>query len=284
MIRSSQGGGLVRRSTGTIGHPNALSYYFEIMLPLCFAMFLVERQKWLKLAFLVALVSGVIGMFTTFSRGGWITLPVSFPLVFFIIYRNRLFNLKMVIVLFLMVLIGLGAAYFAYPTLQQRFRRDASVASRQPLNLAAFSVIKQYPVCGVGLNNSAEVFKRYDTTTHSRMFRSEKDIQYKHLVHNLYLWVWTEVGTLGLLAFLGIFVATFLTAGRLLFKVSLWLRAVLGGVLAGLLAHLIHGLFDPGFRVILPISALVYSLPRGGWRHLSPPQAISPRRFFDLPD
>ncbi len=126
---------------------------------------------------------------------------------------------------------------------------------RMPLNRAAFSIIKQFPVVGIGMNNFVEVFSKYDTTGKSRILRGGKNP-----VHNLYLLVWAEVGLFGFLAFLSIFAATFMVIKRLLFEVSFWYRAVLIGIASGLMAHMIHGLFDVGFKANLPVSILIFSL------------------------
>jgi O-antigen ligase len=69
-----------------------------------------------------------------------------------------------------------------------------------------------------------------------------------------------EVGTLGLAAFWAIFTGCFWVAWREFKSRSAGERGVLVGVSAGLLAHLIHGLFDPGFKVAANVSMLVYVL------------------------
>ncbi|MBI4698538.1 MAG: O-antigen ligase family protein, partial [Nitrospirae bacterium] len=226
-------GYMVSRATGTIGHPNALGYYFEILIPLVFAMFLVERKRLYQRWYLIVLIFSLAGILTTLSRGAWITLPISLAMVFFTLFGNRLLRIKSAIGMFIFGLIALIALYFAYPTIEKRLVHDdyRSAESRMPLNKAAVSIINKFPLVGVGLNNFSEVFKRYDTTGNSRIFRG-----YKHVVHNLYLLVWAEVGTIGLIAFLWIFVSSFIIIARLLFKVPLWYRGILTGIAAGLFA------------------------------------------------
>jgi len=250
-------GYMFSRATGTTAHPNILGYYFEILIPIIFAMVLVEEKGSMKFWYLIALIFGFGGILVTLSRAAWITLPVSLPLVFFILYGDRITEIKTGVIMFIVGIFVLIGIYFAFPTIEKRLLADdyRSAESRIPLNVASFSIVKQFPVLGVGLNNFAEVFKRYDTTGKSRIFRG-----YKQMVHNLYLAVWVDVGTLGLAAFLWIFVSAFIIAGKLMFKVSKWQRGLLVGITAGLLAHLIHGLFDPGFRSAVNISTLVYSL------------------------
>ena len=126
------------------------------------------------------------------------------------------------------------------------------MSHRWPLVRAAFSVVKQFPVFGVGLNNLGNAFPRYDTTHYSRVFGPVN-----HVVHNLYMLVWAEVGTVGLLAFLWSFIGPFWIALRAYRSADPFIKGIAVGGSAGLVAHLIHGLFDPGFKLSLPISSLI---------------------------
>lgn len=245
------------RATGTIGHPNILAYYFEMLVPLMFAMFLAEERGWLKFWYLLALVAGLGGLATTLSRGGWLTVPVSLPLVFIAAYRPRFTRQKMHGFLALALACGVIFFFLVYPTVEKRlnFADYGSAKSRAPLNTAAFSVIKQFPVTGVGLNNLARVFRTYDTTGGSALLAGGVGV-----VHNMFLGVWAETGTIGIAAFLWMFFAAFGIALRYLFRVPNRERAILIGAAAGLLAQMIHGLLDPGFRTLMNTSMLFYSL------------------------
>lgn len=249
-------GYIAGRATGTIGHPNVLSYFFEILLPVMWALALTRQRALARWWFALACAAGLIGILTTLSRGSWITLPISFSIVFAMVYGRRILRPQGLAGAFLLTSVALVALFFAYPTIEQRFTHDdnMSAESRAPLNLAAWSVIEQFPVAGVGLNNFAESFKAYDTTGNSRIFRG-----YRQVVHNLYLWIWGETGTLGLMAYLAPFVVTIVVAWRCAPRAPPVPRAILAGSGAGLLAHLVHGLVDPGFRVSLAVSFLIFT-------------------------
>jgi hypothetical protein len=251
-------GFLASRATGTIGHPNILAYYFEILIPFIFAMYLVEERRSLRLWYLVVFGISLGGMFVTMSRAGWLTVPILIPIVFFTLANGRLISRRTVVQILVGVFVAGICFYVYYPKIERRYVYDdyGAAAARMPLNRAALSIIKQFPVAGVGLNNLGEVFRRYDTTGGAAILIGPAP----HVVHNLYLAVWADVGTIGLLAFLWFLASIFLVAGRLLPKVSRWQRGVLVGTTAGILAHLIHGLFDPGFRSTLNISYLIYTL------------------------
>lgn len=249
-------GYVVTRATGTIGHPNVLSYFFEILLPVMWGLALTRQRPLWRWWFGLACVAGLVGIMTTLSRGSWLTLPVSFAIVFFMVYGRRILRLQGLIGSFLVGCGLLVALYFAWPTIEKRFTHSdyKSSASRAPLNRAAWSVVEQFPVAGVGLNNFAESFKTYDTTGNSRIFRG-----YRHVVHNLYLWIWAETGTIGLVAYLAPFLVTIAVAFRHAPRAPPVPRAILAGSGAGLLAHLLHGMVDPGFRVSLAVSFLIFT-------------------------
>lgn len=249
-------GHVVNRATGTVGHPNVLSYFFEILLPVMLALALARQPVHRRLWFGLVFVAGIGGILTTLSRGSWLTLPVSLGIVFLMTYGHRIVRVKAAATAFLLGCGLLVALYFAYPTIEKRFTHTdyKSAGSRMPLNRAAWSIIEQFPVVGVGLNNFAENFKRYDKTGFSRIFRG-----YRHVVHNLHLWIWTETGTLGLLAYLAPFLVTIWVGWRHAPHAPPVPRAIMVGIAAGLLAHLMHGMVDPGFRVSLTVSFLIFT-------------------------
>ena len=257
MAREEATGPTIVRAIGTIGHGNMLAYYFEILIPLMFGVFMVEKRLWLKRWYLLVIILGLVGMVTTQSRGGWAAIPVAMPLVFLVLVRHSLFNRKFWIALFLGVVVLMVMAIPFYPTIERRITGPdyGSAASRGPLNKAAWSLIEQYPVFGVGLNNMSKVFKSYDKTGGSYLFRTST-----HVVHNLYLGVWAETGTVGLIAFLAMFAVTFLVAARTIPRAPPWQQGILIGAAAGLMAHLVHGFVDPGFRIIMSVSMLVYTM------------------------
>jgi len=249
--------GYISRASGTFSHANGLAYFFELLIPLLFAMLIVEENKLLKFWYILSFLFGIFGLVITQSRGGWLATAISLPIVFVVLYRKRFSQTKYFgsIVFGIIGVIVLG--FIIYPTVVKRITAYdyGSAGTRRPLNLAAISIIKQHPVVGIGMNNFAQVFRTYDTTGGSSLFKKSA-----HVVHNLFLGVWTETGTIGIITFIWIFLSAFVVSSNLLFKVPFWYSGVLVGVSAGLLAQLVHGMFDPGFRVLMSTSMLVYSL------------------------
>ena len=107
----------------------------------------------------------------------------------------------------------------------------------------------------------------YDTTGYSRMFTKRIQVgntiverPYKHVVHNLVLWVWAEVGTIGLIVFFWIFFAAYRVARQAYASTDEWSRGVLTGCIVGFIAHFAHGMVDPGFRITINVSTLIYAM------------------------
>lgn len=250
-------GYVFNRTTGTIGHPNVLSYFFEILLPVMLALALTRQQGHRQLWYAFAFAAGIGGIFTTLSRGAWLTLPVSLAIVIIVVYGHRIVRPRSAFAAFLIGCVLLSTIYVAYPTIHKRFTHSdfKSAQSRMPLNRAAWSIIEQFPIVGVGLNNFAEAFKIHDQTGFSRIFRG-----YDQVVHNLHLWIWTETGTLGMLAFLAPFLVVMVVAARTAARAPPVAKATLVGIIAGLTAHLMHGMVDPGFRISLTVSLLIFTL------------------------
>ena len=243
------------RATGTIGHSNILAYFYEITGPLMFAMMLWARNWWLRIIFFAAVCATAAGMLFTLSRAAWLTVPFTFSAVFVAVYRHRIWRLNTAIWVLILLLVAAIGLVYALPIILERILGDdaGSLSHRMPLNYAAWSIIEQFPMIGVGLNNFASSFGIYDTTSYSRLF-----LDHDHVVHNMYLLVLGEVGVLGFIPFLGLFLSSFWVALEVVKRGDSWQGAVAIGAACGLLAHMIHGLFDPGFKLNLTISQLIY--------------------------
>ncbi|THB75638.1 MAG: O-antigen ligase domain-containing protein [Desulfobulbaceae bacterium] len=255
-IRLQDIGFVANRATGTIGDPNIFGYFFEMLIPLMFAMFIAEKRFFFKWWYFFSVCLGCVGIYATLSRGAWMTLPISISLVFLIMFKGRFLRISTFIWIWCASFVFFAILVLSFEVVYNRFTHDdyGSAETRGPLNQAAFSVIEQFPILGVGPNNMAKVFKRLDRTGHTRMFTG-KD----HVVHNLYLLIWAETGTLGIAAFLWMLAIVIYTAFHHLFKVGYWERAILAGTGAGIVAQGIHGMVDPGFKTMLNMSMIFYT-------------------------
>jgi hypothetical protein len=245
----------VARATGTLGNANFLAYFLELTLPMIFALLMAEKRRAFRSLYLAAFIAGLVGLLVTLSRGAWISLPFVLVIVFAAMAGRRIWSLKAATI-GVVLAVGIAAAgIVSVPVVVKRVTADdaGSAQSRAPLNQAALSVIRQFPLLGVGLNNFGDAFPRYDQVGGARLLRGPN-----HVVHNMYLLIWGETGIVGLLAFLWYFGAAFCLAASVWRRTTEPLdRAIALGAALGLFAHMIHGLFDPGFRLNFPISTLI---------------------------
>jgi O-antigen ligase len=243
----------VLRPTGTLGDPNIVAYFFEITGPIVLALAYAARSGRERAIFIVAVMSALVGAALTLSRAAWLLLPFGCAIVALAIPRRRPVTFRTLFCVCGGLLLAAPLIIAVWPMIAGRlFGDDAgSGGHRLPLIAAAWSVLSQFPTFGAGLNNFAIAFERLDLTGYSRVF-----VGVDHVVHNLHLLVWTEVGTVGFIAYLWYFGSGFLAAFRLR-TAEPWARAVAFGTAAGLLCHLLHGLVDPGFKLSLTISQLI---------------------------
>lgn len=230
-VQFVESGGLMRIG-GTIGSPNNASGYLAFMLVLACGVLLAglkQTYKWLAAA---VLALGGLALIFTFSRGGWAALALSTAvMLFFFARRMRLLSWKVPLgVTAVLVLVCLP---FQEAISRRLFEDDRNSAySRIPLMRLAFRIIEDNPVLGVGSNNFSTVMDRY--------LIPELRSGFVFAVHNKYLLVWAETGTLGLLAYLAFLLGT-LRRGWQCWKFQDRLLATLGFALAaGLAGHMLH--------------------------------------------
>jgi O-antigen ligase len=198
---------------------------------------------------------GTIALVVTLSRAAWISFVFFVTVVVFLYPKRTSGKTSSRLGTILFLTLGLGIIFlFFYDLIIVRFALDEadSVASRFLMNQAAISMIKAHPFVGIGINNYTEVLLQYDTTGFSSVFFQP--------VHNLYLLIASEIGIIGLMIFLWLICSIFREGLSCLKTKSILRSTIMIGLLAGLGAHLIHCLFDAGFRVSEALTILFYLL------------------------
>ena len=250
-----------RRACGLKVHPNILGYYYEFVWPLALALALSRGPKLLRLVGAAGALSALGGVVLTLSRAAWLTFPLSASLVVLLVYRDRLFSRASLFAMASLVMAGGVATIYAGPLIWERLVSDdgGSAAQRGPLNAAALELFAQFPVLGVGLNNFGNQFAVLDHTGLSRL--AGLFDRSNHVVHNLHLLILTEVGIVGYAAFALVFGVGIVRGFRAVRRAAVGdpLAAIAAACAIGLVAHLLHGLVDPGFRLNLGIAELLYT-------------------------
>lgn len=229
-----------RRVTSVYGYPNAIGLYFApiVTLYICWLVSLIKEKnhKIILGISLVAILGGLSILFAV-SKGG--VMAVAAGILFCsLFYRGRreLFAALLVA--------GIAAAYFMTPHLfslegQKTVEGGGSWESRQEQWSEAWQMLKTRPLSGAGLSGYQDRAAPYH----------QKDyIEIYMYPHQIFLNFWTEIGLLGVIAFIWIvaifFYRGFVSSGHIRQEVNYYVL-----LMAAMAALLVHGLVDvPYFK------------------------------------
>jgi putative inorganic carbon (hco3(-)) transporter len=255
---------------------NAVAMFLEA--PMAFATALVlfsgeRRERILGLACGVVLA---VALVLTFSRAAFLALAV-FALLTLVNVRPGLRKPLLVIgvvaaaAVLLTVLVAsttpLMKARFSYVALHY------TLLTRSAIYAATLHMIEAHPILGVGLGGYV-----YNLHGFAEIYP-----------HDLYLSFWVEVGLLGLLAFVYIFVRLIVTAWKALPLAIGFDRAMLWGAFGTMALWAVHGIFDsPYWKNDLSVEFwLVAAIEVAAVRALTRSRSLLPHRTratSDLPD
>jgi putative inorganic carbon (hco3(-)) transporter len=259
----------VVRGGGVSGHPNLLGSYLVLCVPIFLMLMLVDRRRLSRAIWATTAVLAIGGLGVTMSRAAWVAGGIALALAAMLTLAYRLIDVKRALRLTAVSLAIAGSVAAAfYPYIMKRWHSDFSDswALRKELNQTALEIVSDHPVFGVGLNNYTIVYPRY---AHYRAWLMVEQDGLLTVAHNLYLLIWSELGTLGLAAFAFFWIAI---AGFGLVSMSRAgpiPQAVIGGVLAGNLGLLLGDVAGFSFwtDINLYTSALLIGLlePLSRW-------------------
>lgn len=195
-------GGILLRAYGTMSHANILAAFLVVGLIAFYHLYL-RSDKFSygrKIIISVAIFFTALGLVLTFSRSGWITAGVvtAFMLIWGLSnreYRRATLNLLVILsTCFLLLVTTFGWAIFPRAHLSMK---DSSISDRYIFNLVGLEIMKSRPL-GVGIGNEL----RYAIDNELYVKRGLLRTYSWQPIHNIYLLIGTEIGILGLLAFL----------------------------------------------------------------------------------
>lgn len=228
--------GLMVRPYGTFPHPNVLAFF--LFMSVVFASYAMHHTKSKKrIFFLISVTIMEVGLFLTFSR------VILFVNILFLIYAFGFVtireNTKRIQNYFFVLFLSLFTLLYLFLN-STRFLNLSGIVHdalpRYDLTLLSISAIKSSPLAGLGVNQFY-------------YFESSKQLEFSsiHLqpVHNIFLFVASNVGVLGLFIFLYFFTVGLLTVLKSVKKQKLFSIAEIPFVL--LLSVILVGLFDHFF-------------------------------------
>lgn len=252
------------RPAGTLRHPNRLGSYAALMLgPSLGLAMSFGLPRFYRVLGAMGLATGAFCLALSASRGALLGAALSIPLAVALGYRRGWIRRKALItggaIVVLIILMSLEG-------LMSRIGRgilgDSNVLGRLRLMELSLDLIVQHPILGVGANNFLIAI--------SDVLRVDFNLPWLAAVHNKYLLVWAESGTVGLAAFVYFIGVVLHRLWRTFSLPDPILSPLALGFLSGAVALLIHMNFDrfsarPDVHVLwlyAGVALALYRLPR----------------------
>lgn len=207
--------GMPGRVYSTLENPNNYAEFILLTFPvsLVFCMGIVDR-RWKTLC-LASLVVPVAALLMTYSRSGWVSFALA-AVVFLALWDKRLLPLVII------------AGVIALPILPDSiFNRILTIGSTSDTSnmyrvyiwSAGLQMLRHHGLTGIGLgtSNFVSIYADYCLPQATRAAHS----------HMIYMEVWLELGLIGLIGFLGIYLGAIRRAVRCLRHADPMLRHVL---------------------------------------------------------
>lgn len=249
---------IVRGPGGMLEDNNDFALAMVMNIPLLLFMGRADGRLWVRRATEVATLLTMITVFCTYSRGALLSMM---GVVGIFVLRSRYKTIAIVA-----ALVGAGLFFVLAPdALKERYgmitdyEGDASAMGRLMAWGVAWRMIQANPVMGVGLRNFRANFDDYGTTNGG----------YIPEVHNSWLQVWAEGGSIAFVLYLVMILSAFWTLRRLIrigrntpggawiVPYALMFEASLIGFCIGA-TFLNRGHFDLAYHVLSLVTALSF--------------------------
>ena len=183
------------RPYGTFPHPNILAVFLLISIFFLYFLWLSKKHSFVKNCLMLFIFGFLIfTLWLTFSRIIIFTFLLASLIYFIILFKQ---NRKKIFILFLLFII-FNSLFFvlAWSEISSRFSvslTEQSIGLRVFYTQAAFSIIKDCPLLGIGIGNFVWEIRQMINLLSSWIHQP---------VHNIYLLIASETGLIGLFLFL----------------------------------------------------------------------------------
>jgi len=193
------GGEFISRVAGTIGHPNNLAGYLNMVIQINLALLFAPIARSYKRLLLPLLALTAITLVLTFSRGGWLAMGLGGAVTGYLCLARRSHSrlVPLLLSIGLAMLLLVSSVILITPLKKRFFEEDYGAArSRIPMSVVAWNIIQAHPWLGIGLSNYVNVAPYYDTTKEAIAY------EFPRPVHNEFLLIAAELGAPALAGFL----------------------------------------------------------------------------------
>lgn len=255
------------RAASTLGNPNFLAGHIVLILPFIYSLVFDKfGSKKTILLFLIAIII-TYGLFITQTRGAYLAFLMSaiFMILLIFIYAKNISvkNKKFFLMGFVVILLLFGFYFLlnknAYNRVKNIFlNQDEAVQIRLSLWKNSFNVFKDNFLLGTGAGNFPLKYSYYQASSLTPDYFKKSDFYRSSHSHNDYIQFAAEYGILGLGAILFLMFIIFKKSFNYL-KAEGKEKILVSGIISGILAILIHAIFNFPF-LIIPTTAYFYCL------------------------
>ncbi|MBU0710265.1 MAG: tetratricopeptide repeat protein, partial [Candidatus Omnitrophica bacterium] len=253
----------------TFGNPIFFSQYLTAMIPLAIAMIFTEARSLSKASlffrqafYLAALALSMALLVMTRSLGAYLGMGIAVIYCYVVVLFSCSVRIRRIIAGLSVALLVLGvtAGGIFWPKVQANLgERKIQNLMRVHVWASSFNIIKAHPILGVGAGNFEYAYPLYRTPKEKAV--TPRGTKYTQ-AHNQILQIWSEMGILGLLVFLGILFYAF-RKSVLFIKTKKKQNAfneifLMAGTTSALAALLVQSLFNPMLEI--PTSGFLFWL------------------------
>jgi O-antigen ligase len=284
-----EGGASTARHAGTSSDVNFWARLLILFVPPAFSLLAVARRRTLQVLWAGCVLSLLLGIYLTQSRGGFIavTLAVLCWLALAGGWWRRSILAIPVALLVLVPLSGIGSRLLTLATSATGTTSgaDLSVLTRKRLQLDALRMFLDSPVFGHGIGSYGSIFTRYD-----RLSGTYLPVDIVVAAHNFYLEQAADGGVVLLLGW-GVLAGTVVLAALRARQITLaspsgaGTRYLASGVVAGVLGWAVASVFLhlSDFRALLLVAVIAAALDVEA-RRLAVPAPVPRARVGTRPE
>ena len=238
---------------GFLGDANDFALALSVALPFSFHLFLAERKKVLKFIYLSFCLLLTLGIVSTSSRGGFITLV--FLMFYFVLKSKRkLLGFFSIFLIFLLIFLFAPQEYWQRQMTITSYEQDESAMGRIDAWKAGLRMFAERPLWGVGVGAYETAFGVKYGGKEGAWFSA----------HNAYVQNGAELGFFGILTYLGLMFYIYRQANRLTKSIQEenYLKTISQGLVGALLAYAVGSFFlsvghYPHLYLLLSIAIVV---------------------------
>ena len=220
-----------------------------------FRSFYATKRSWKHYLIWIIFAVSLVALILSFSRGAWLAFGIGILVMMFMVwfkYRGKF--KKIILPSFLIIIVMLSVVFSQQQAILSRFNfkqplESISIESRQQQFDSFKTVFVKYPILGVGVGQYVPYLYKMRQETEGWSYRSDfsgwlysptsRAGNYEP-IHNIFLLVLSELGIVGLLIFLSLFMGVFIELVRYKKKLFILNRSLI----AGWVVIIVVSLFD----------------------------------------